>query len=222
MIRHVSFDFDGVLAQGSNEAYIDCYHRAMLQVGVELDRDLERQRILERWGQPVEQQVELLLLEHPDKISEALQYFNNARVSPAFRAQVSLYKGAEATIRTLSSTHTLSIVSGSNRDIIESVLGPELEKLFASIHSCADYAPLLQKPAPHMLEQAMLHSSVNPDRTVYIGDAPNDIRMAKAAGVAPIAILTGHLTRASATNLGARYIIDNISEFPKVISGLTS
>ncbi len=221
MIRHVSFDFDGVLAQGSNEAYIDSYHRAMLKVGIDMDGELERQRIFERWGRPVEEQIELLLLEHPDKRAEARIFFNQDRQSPAFRAQVSLFQGAEATIRLLSQQHTLSIVSGANRGLIESVLGPELKKLFASIHSAADYAPHLQKPSPHMLEQAMKDSQVDPHETVYLGDAPNDLRMAIAAGVEPIAILTGHLTRATAAKLGARHIIEDITEFPEVITSLS-
>jgi HAD superfamily hydrolase (TIGR01549 family) len=220
MIRHVGFDFDGVLAQGSNEAYIDSYHRAMLQVGIEMDRELERQRIFERWGQPVEEQIELLLLEHPHKRAEAIQVFNEARRSPAFRARVSLFPGAEETLRALHHDYTLSIVSGAERALIESVLGPELTKLFTSIYSAAEYPPHLQKPAPHMLKLALESAGTSPDEAVYIGDAPNDLRMAVAASVEPVAILTGHMTRSQAAQLGARHIIDEITEFPEVIASL--
>ncbi len=217
MIRHVSFDFDGALAQGSNEAYIDSYHRALLKVGVELSPKVERERIYARWGQAVEEELELLLQEHPDKLAEAVKVFNEARRSPAFLARVSLYKGADEVIRSLSQTYTLSVVSGSERALIESVLGPELVPLFTSIHSAAEVESKLMKPSPYLLEQAMLQADVKPDETVYIGDAPNDLRMAVAASVEPIAILTGHLTRATATELGARHIIEDITELPNLI-----
>jgi HAD superfamily hydrolase (TIGR01549 family) len=220
MIRHVSFDFDGVLAQGSNEAYIDSYHRALTQVGVTLDPALERQLILDSWGLPAGEQVEILLKDHPDKISEATKYFFEARLSPAFRAQVALFAGAEETIRTLKDKYILSIVSGADRALIESVLGPELKQMFANIYCCSDYEPHLQKPSPHMLNLAMAGAGIEAAETVYIGDAPNDLRMAKAAGAEPIAILTGHLTRSSASELGARYILDDITEFPDVLASL--
>ncbi len=220
MIRHVSFDFDGVLAQGSNEAYIDCLHRALQSLGIELDPGLERQRILATWGLPVRELASELLKEHPDKVDLAINSFNEARRSPAFLAQVSLFNGVEATLKQLTTRYSLSIVSGAERPLVLSVLGPQLATLFASIHTSSDYEPSLQKPSPHMLKQAMLQASVTPNETVYIGDAPNDLRMAVAAGVEPIAILTGHLTRSVATELGARHILEDITEFPEVLASL--
>lgn len=218
MLHHVSFDFDGVLAQGSNDAYFACYHQALLKVGVELDQTTERQRILERWGRSVNEQVELLLQDHPGKIPEALVYFKEAIKSPAFRAQVCLFKGADEVIRTLNKNYTLSIVSGAKRELIASVLGPELTGLFQSIHCGPEYPLAQQKPSPYMLEQAMQQANAKPQTTLYIGDAPNDIRMAIAAGVTPIAILTGFLNNLQAKELGARHAINDISELPNVLA----
>lgn len=222
MIRHVSFDFDGVLATGSNNAYIDCYHRALQEVGVILDPDIERQRILEYWGRPVEEHVSFLLKEHPDKISEAVQIFLEARRSPAFRAQVSLFPGAEDTLKSLSQQYSLSIVSGAERALIESVLGQQLLPLFKSIHSGYELTPELGKPSPYMLELAMQGAGVNPEATVYIGDAPIDIRTAIAAQATPIAILTGPLTRLQAQNLGAIHILEDIRELPDVVKSISA
>lgn len=220
MIRLVGFDFDGVLARGSNEAYVDAYHRALTQVGIELDPTHERKVILDSWGLPVVAQVELLLKDYPEKIEEAIKHFFEIRQSPAFRAQASLYPGAAETLHRLRGDYELAIVSGADRALINSVLGPELQSLFSNIYCCGDYEPQLQKPSPHMLQLAMTGAGVDPAETVYIGDAPNDLRMAKAAQVEPIAILTGHLTRLTATELGARHIIEDISEFPDVLTSL--
>ena len=219
MIRHVSFDFDGVLAD-SNQTNLNYIHRALKHVGVHLDPTLEYNRILECWGKSADALMNNLLQEHPERINDALTYFNASRSSPTYHNDILLYPGATETILNLKEKYTLSIISGSNRHIIESMLGPDLAQLFSSIHSAADYAPEFGKPSPFMLQQAMLKAGSSPQETVYIGDAPNDLRMATAAGATPIAILTGPLTRLLATELGARRIIEDIGDFPEVLLDL--
>lgn len=220
MIQHIGFDFDGVLATGSNTAYVDCYHRALQEVGVILDPEVENQRILELWGRPVEEHVSLLLKEHPEKISEAVKIFLEARRSPAFRAQVSLFPGTEDILRELAKNYSLSIVSGAERALIESVLGKHLLPLFSSVHSGYELTPELGKPSPYMLELAMEIAGVQAHNTVYIGDAPIDLRTAVAAKATPIAMLTGHLTRLQAQQLGASTSIEDIRELPDAIKSL--
>jgi phosphoglycolate phosphatase-like HAD superfamily hydrolase len=221
MIEHVSFDFDGVLATGSNTAYVDCFHRALEEVGVSLDPELERQRILELWGRPVEEHVSLLLLEHPEKVPAAVEIFLEARRSPAFRAQVSLFPGAEDVLIKLAQDYSLSIVSGAERALIESVLGKQLLPLFSSIHSGYELTPELGKPSPYMLELAMQTAGTEPAKTAYLGDAPIDLRAAIAAKTTPMAILTGHLTRLQAQQIGAKLILEDIRELPDTVKSLS-
>ncbi|HRH32241.1 MAG TPA: HAD family hydrolase [bacterium] len=217
MFKHLSFDFDGVLARGSNEAYVDCFLQAFNDVGAKLSTDIARKKIVEYWGLPVPEFTEKILGDEPEKIPEAIRLFDLARRSPAFLAQVSLFEGAAETLQHLKLDYSLSIVSGADKTLILSVLGPELTSLFTSIHAAPEYPINQQKPAPYMLEEALRLAAVRPNEAVYIGDAPNDLRMALAAQVTPVAILTGHLTRESATTLGATYIIDDIRDFPNVL-----
>lgn len=217
MFKHLSFDFDGVLARGSNEAYVDCFLQAFNDVGAKLSNAIARQKIIEYWGLPVPEFTEKILGDEPEKIPEAIRLFNLARRSPAFLAQVSLFDGVTETLQHLKTDYSLSIVSGADKALILSVLGPELTNLFSSIHAAPEYPIEKQKPAPYMLEQALRLAKVLPQEAAYIGDAPNDLRMAMAAQVTPIAILTGHLTRQSAATLGAAYIIDDIRDFPEII-----
>lgn len=217
MFKHLSFDFDGVLARGSNEAYVDCFLQAFNNVGAKLSNDIARQKIIEYWGLPVPEFTQKILGDEPEKIPEAIRLFNLARRSPAFLAQVSLFEGAAETLRELKTNYSMSIVSGADKALILSVLGSELADLFSSIHAAPEYPINQQKPAPYMLEEALRLAGAHPNEAVYIGDAPNDLRMALAAQVTPVAILTGHLTRESATRLGAAYIIDDIRDFPHVL-----
>jgi HAD superfamily hydrolase (TIGR01509 family) len=49
------------------------------------------------------------------------------------------------------------------------------------------------KPAPDGLVAAAERLGVSPQRTAYVGDAPNDLRCARAAGALPVAAGWGHL-----------------------------
>lgn len=44
-----------------------------------------------------------------------------------------------------------------------------------------------------------------------MGDAASDMQMARNAGVTPVAVLTGHLSRQQAEELGVKHIIENVT-----------
>ena len=50
-----------------------------------------------------------------------------------------------------------------------------------------------------------------------VGDAENDVLMAKGADVTPIVVLTGHLTKEQAENLGVKFIIPDITRLEDVL-----
>lgn len=51
---------------------------------------------------------------------------------------------------------------------------------------------------------------VQPDETTLVGDATADMQMAWNAGIEPVAVLTGHLNRGQAEELGVKHIIENV------------
>ena len=71
-----------------------------------------------------------------------------------------------------------------------------------------------------MLEKIMEAQDVLPSETVMVGDAENDVLMARSAGVEPVVVLTGHLNRSQAEELGVKYIIDNVSLLQSVLEQL--
>ena len=72
MIRHLVFDFDGVLVRGTNEAYFRCYEWAAREAGISLSSAVVHERILMNWGESVRKEVEGLLPDHPDKVNEVI------------------------------------------------------------------------------------------------------------------------------------------------------
>lgn len=64
----------------------------------------------------------------------------------------------------------------------------------------------------------MQDQNIKPEETVFVGDAKSDVEMARAAGVTPIVVLTGHLTKLEAEDLSVRYIIDDVTQLEKVLN----
>ncbi len=50
-----------------------------------------------------------------------------------------------------------------------------------------------------------------------VGDAKNDVLMAQSAGVEPIVVLTGHLKKEEAVELGLNNIIPTVAHLLNVI-----
>jgi phosphoglycolate phosphatase-like HAD superfamily hydrolase len=64
----------------------------------------------------------------------------------------------------------------------------------------------------------MKTQTVRPDETIYVGDATTDVQMARSAGVTPIVVLTGHLSKKEAHHLGVTWIISDITLLPTVLT----
>lgn len=122
-----------------------------------------------------------------------------------------LYDGAEATLRRLRREGwTLAIATGKSRRGVERWMKREgWADLFASTH-CADDGP--GKPDPHMLLQAIKAAGTTPERTVMIGDAGHDMRMAVAARARPQGVAWGFQTPEEILEAGAVHVARDFAE----------
>ena len=217
----IIFDFDGVIITGSNEGYFTCYHKALGSVNVRLEPSEERKRILEWWGKGHKKQLELLLKEHPDKLDGAITAYEKCYFSPLFHKKIKLVDGADAELERLFQTRTLAIASGMVRktmdDLIEKFHIPYFKRILTFEDAKKEEH---KKPSPYMLFQLMNECGVTKDETVYVGDAENDVIMAKGAGVTPIVVLTGHLNREEAEKLGVKYIIPEVTYLETILDKL--
>lgn len=101
-----------------------------------------------------------------------------------------LFAGAQEMLAELRETgHVLAVATGKSRRGLTRVL--EATALGALFHAtrCADESK--SKPNPAMLHWLMDALEVAPDRTLMIGDTTHDMEMARAAGVAGLAIAHG-------------------------------
>ena len=223
MIKLIIFDWDDVFTLGATEGYVACYQKAIHEVGVRRDPETERAIVLKKWGRKAED-VLAELLQDSSKLSEAITLYERTLLTPVFSDRLSFVTGAQEALQRLSGSYTLAIATGSNPRLLRGRIMPmfHVPDVFAQIVSIYDNPdPLKAKPHPYMLEQIMQTQKVDCSNTLFVGDAPNDIRMAQNAGVASVAVLTGHLNREQAEKASADYIIGDVTHLENLLKKIS-
>lgn len=212
MKKLVVFDWDDVVTLGSKEGYYACYRETLNALGIVLPEDELHKRIQRRWGQPYQEELRELLLERPDLLNQANKLFEEKFWGDVFVRELREVAGANELLTYLSSKYTLAVATGNHPDMLKKKIFPRfnIPDVFAQIVTAYDVPPEKTKPDPYMLEQIMKKQQCTPSETIYIGDAENDAKMAQNALVEPIVVLTGHLNRREAEQLGVKQILPDI------------
>ena len=82
-----------------------------------------------------------------------------------------------------------------------------------------DEGPERQKPHPRAYLGALEPMGVRPADAVYVGDAIYDVRAAKAAGMASIAVSWGAGVRDDLSNEGPTAIVDTVDALRALVLG---
>jgi HAD superfamily hydrolase (TIGR01549 family) len=183
-VRAILFDWDGTLLNSFKacaSAYLAMFHT--LGIAWTLD-DLDRhyspdwQQIYRAAGLPHAQ------WRRADRIWR-LHYVHQ---------QCHLMPGARHVLDTLANRFTIGLVTSGDRYRVRRELRRlELTYLFrVRIYAESTH---LRKPNPEPLQLALHRLRVEPDSAVYVGDAPQDILMARRAGVRSVAAVGKFSTR---------------------------
>lgn len=214
MIKLIIFDWDDVFTQGSIKGYYKCYHEALTGVGVELDPNEEDKRIKAKWGAGHRKQLEYLLQEHPELVDKAVEIYQDHLFGDTFVDCLTIIDGAQDFLTDLAKRYKLAVATGSHPKILKERLFPKFQipDVFAQVITIYDLDdPAHAKPHPFIANKIMEAQGVKPEETVLVGDAATDMQMAWNAGIEPIAVLTGHLNRQQAEELGVKHVIDNVT-----------
>jgi len=213
MIKLIIFDWDDVFTQGSIKGYYKCYHEAVTGVDITLTPDEEDKRIKAKWGAGHREQLEELLKEHPELVNKAVQIYEEHLFGNTFVDCLTIIPGAQEFLADLSKRYRLAVATGAHPKILRERLMPKfnIPDVFSQIITIYDLDdPAHAKPHPFMPNKIMEAEGVSQAETVLVGDAASDMQMAWNAGIEPIAVLTGHLTRQQAEDIGVKRIIDNV------------
>jgi len=182
MVRAVLFDWDGTLSD-SSEPTFRCYVRLFAEYGIAFDREAYVRTYSPNWYRTFRA---VGLAEEHWKVADRrwVEHFSTE--------QVELLDGAREVLETLSARGIITgVVTSGERVRVE----PELDRhgvashLHERVYGCQVQQ---KKPHPEGLLRCLEQLRVRPDEAVFVGDSPEDIEMARAAGVYAVAVSGGY------------------------------
>jgi len=130
-----------------------------------------------------------------------------------------LIAGARRVLANLGGAHPLGLVTSGDRDRVTRQLREfRLTTLFAARVCSGD--TLRKKPHPDPLRLAMRQMKLDPSACVYVGDAPQDVEMARRASVRAIGVLGPFPTERRLRAARPEFLIGSIEELPDVLKRL--
>lgn len=135
----------------------------------------------------------------------------------AYRAErPALLAGARSVIRMLERKFLLGIVTSGSRGRVRRQLREFGLADYFSACVCSEDAPK-KKPHPAPLELALRRLRAEPGECVYVGDAPEDVEMARRAGVRPIGVLGPFPTAGRLRTAEPDALLRSIGELPRYL-----
>jgi HAD superfamily hydrolase (TIGR01509 family) len=207
------FDVDGTLVNS-----VDAYHIAAGLAaephGLEVTRELVHQALNSQqpfWSLilPPERQADRAFVE--SLRDETMRHW------PAVLAEhVDVFPGLGDTLERLRTAGMrLAIYTGSRGESFEPLRRSGLLELFEFVLTAAD----VQQPKPHPegVLQCLKELDVAAKAAAYVGDSSPDMRAARAAGVAPVGVLSGAGNSASLSEAGARHLVRGHHELANLL-----
>lgn len=200
--RAWAFDWDGTILDSMGRT-LAVYRQLFGELGIAFDEPTFRNHYSPAWTQIYE------------RVGLPVEHWAGAdrRWIQLYESEVSgLVDGAAEALRALAASGvTLALVTAGHRARVELELRANgLEDLFSTA-VYGDAVPR-QKPDPAPLQLAARYLRLDPTALVYVGDATDDMRMAKRAGALPIGVLSGAAERKRLREAGARWVAPTVGE----------
>lgn len=132
-----------------------------------------------------------------------------------------LIAGARDVLAGLRRRHRLGLVTSGDRDRVTRQLREfRLTRIFRARVCGGDTR--MKKPHPAPLRTALRSLSLKPSACVYVGDSPEDLQMAKSAGVRAIAVLGPFPTEKRLRAARPEYLLGSLRELPALLRRMQS
>jgi len=208
-LQAVLFDFDGTLVD-SAEASFRCYQRTFADFGIHFDRERYAETYSPDWLQTY------TAVGLPQSSWEAA----NAVWLEHYSCEIApMIDGVDGALKAIDNAGLLQgiVTSGTRHRVIRDLDALGIRELFRVL-VCAEDAKK-KKPHPEALMLALDQIKVSTDEAVYVGDSPEDIRMARDAGVFSIAIPGAYPNRDALAAAGADLTIASLHEAARFLLG---
>ena len=211
-MRAVVFDWDGTLVDT-----LPAIYRANVEVLRELEVPFDEDRYRAAYTPDWRVMYRRLGVPEPAIGAAGARWLELYRQAGALAP----FDGAAAALRRLAASgHRMGIVTAGQRDVVEDQLARfGLAELLA-VRVCGD-DPVAAKPDPEPLRLALagLDAAGLPEPPIYVGDAPDDMRMALAVGVHGVGIVGQLGTADDLRAAGAAEVRPSVSEWVEAYLG---
>jgi pyrophosphatase PpaX len=130
-----------------------------------------------------------------------------------------LMTGARRVLEKLSRKHQLGLVTSGDRDrVLRQLRVYRLRRYFVASVCSGDTR--YRKPHPAPLRLALQQMCLAPRACVYVGDSPEDLEMARRAGVRAIAVLGPFPTEERLRAAKPDVLLESIHELPAALTNL--
>ena len=135
-----------------------------------------------------------------------------------------LMSGTRRILDQLAGRHRLGLVTSGDRERVTRQLREfRLNSAFETYVCGGDTTD--KKPSPEPLLLALRQMKIDAERCVYVGDTPEDLLMARAAGVRDIAVLGPFPTEKRLRAAEPEYLLESLDALPELLerieNGLT-
>jgi HAD superfamily hydrolase (TIGR01509 family) len=130
-----------------------------------------------------------------------------------------LISGVRRVLVRLLGKHSLGLVTSGDRDrVLRQLREFRLTRVFSARVCSGD--TLRKKPHPEPLRLALRQMELQPPSCVYVGDSPQDVEMARSAGVLAIGVLGPFPTERRLRAARPEFLIRSLEELPDVLRRL--
>ncbi|MFO7708145.1 MAG: HAD family hydrolase [Desulfobacterales bacterium] len=200
-LKAIVFDYNGTLVDDLH-LHVEAYYQAGRRMGFDVSRETVQRHI----SQPPSRKRLLYYGAISDAQWGELSgirrriYLESAERDPA----ALLFADTPRVMSVLARHFALGVLSNTFRELFERVFPPTLSGLFAAT-LFFDEVPE-PKPSPAPLLALLRQMGVAPQVCGYVGDALEDVAMARAAGVRAFAVATGSCTATELAAAGAEWV----------------
>lgn len=183
MLRAVLFDWDGTLVDTA-EASFRCYVRMFGELGIPFDRETYARTYSPNWYHTFR------MLDVPE---ERWAHADERWLAHFAEERIDLIAGARELLDAIEGRGLAAgLVTSGSRDRVRR----ELAAHNVAMHECVFGSDVREKkPHPEGLLMCLDRLRVKAGDAVYVGDSPEDVAMARAAGVFAIAVPGGYPNR---------------------------
>ena len=130
-----------------------------------------------------------------------------------------LVTGARQVLRRLARRHTLGLVTSGDRERVTRQLRAfALTRMYRARVCGGDTRE--KKPHPAPLRLALREMKLDAEECVYVGDTPEDLEMAQAAGMRAIAVLGPFPTEQRLRAAKPEFLLEQLVDLPRLLHSI--